>query len=76
MEKLQATEEETSDKEFENEDHPLITSDVGELLVIQRKLMVKRFIADQNKGNKSFILSVQLQAKCVSLSLMEKVAPM
>jgi len=41
MEEIQALEEETSEEEFEEEDHTLVTPNVGELLVIRRSLHAK-----------------------------------
>ena len=41
VEKIQALAEETSFAEFENEEHTLVTLDIGELLVIHRALHVK-----------------------------------
>jgi len=34
VEEIQAIEDETSDEEFENENHTLVTPDIGVLLVI------------------------------------------
>ena len=41
VEEIQALEEETSEEEFEEEGHTIVTPDVGELLVIQRVLHAK-----------------------------------
>jgi len=42
VEEIQAIKEATSEEEFKNEEHTLITSDVGEPLVIQRALHVQK----------------------------------
>jgi len=41
VEKIQAVEEETSEEEFEEEDHRAVTLDVGNLLVIWKSLHAK-----------------------------------
>jgi len=41
VEEIQALEEETSEEEFEEEDHTLVTPNFGQLLVIRRALHAK-----------------------------------
>jgi len=41
VEEIQALEEETSEEVFEEEDHTLVTPNIGELLVIQRAFHTK-----------------------------------
>jgi len=76
VEEIEVLEEETSEEEFEEKNHTIVTLDVGELLVIQRAPMPKRFPLDLLKGSKSSTLDVQFGAKCVSLSSMELDLPM
>jgi len=75
VEEIQALEEETSQEEFEEEDYTIVTPDVRELLVIRRVLHAKE-VPLLLKGTKSSTFDVPLKAKCVSLLLMEVVAPM
>ena len=48
VEEIQAIEDETSDEEFENENHTLKTLDVGELLVIREALHLKEACCEPN----------------------------
>ena len=76
MEEIQALEEETSEGEFEEENHTLVTPDVGEPLVISRAFHVKEIPVNLLKESKSSTLDVPLEAKCVSLLSIEVVVPM
>ena len=44
IKEIQALKEETSNETFEIEVHTLVTSDVGELLVIQRAFHIKKVL--------------------------------
>ena len=54
----------------------LVTLDVDGLLVIQRALHFKKFLVNQAKGSKFFILNALLEVRCVSSSLVGEVAQM
>ena len=68
--------QETSDEEFENEDHTLVTPDVSELLVIRRELHTKEAPHERNQWKTFSLLGVRWEAGCVSSLLIEGVAPM
>jgi len=75
VEEIQALKKKISDEEFENKDHTLVTLDVGELLVIQRAIHVKQVPLKPSQREKPSTLGVQLEARCVSSSLMKEVIP-
>jgi len=54
VEKIQAIREETSKEEFEEEEHTLVTPDVGKLLVIWRALHAKEVPLEPNQREQIF----------------------
>jgi len=58
VEEIQALDKETSEEEFDNEDHTLVTLDVGDLFVIQGAFYVKDFPLKPNQqgANISFMV--------------------
>jgi len=72
-EEIRDLEEEISDEEFEVEEHTLIISDVGELLVIRRTLHINEVPLEPSQIEQISILSAQLKTGCVSL--MEEIVP-
>ena len=54
MEEIQALKEETSEEEFEEEDHTIVTLDVGELLVIWRALYAKEVPLEPTQSKQIF----------------------
>ena len=63
MEEIQALEEETSEEEFEEEDHTLFTPDVGELLVIRRALHAKEVPLEPTQREQIFHTRCTIWAK-------------
>jgi len=64
VEEIKALKEETSDEEFEEDDHTLVTLSVSELF--EEHSMSKRLLVNQAKGIKFSILNVPLEARCVT----------
>jgi len=58
------------------EEHIVITLDVGDQLVIRRALYIKEVPVEPTKGRKSSTPNVQLKARCLTSSLMEVVTQM
>ena len=54
LEYIQSLEEQTSEEKFEEEDHTIVTPDVGELLVIRRPLHAKEVPFEPTQREKIF----------------------
>jgi len=77
VEDIQALEEETREEEFEEEDHTILTLDVGKLLVIRRSLHAKEVPLEPSQREQIFHTRCTIGGKRFVSSLsIEVVAPM
>jgi len=67
VEEIQTIQEEVTEEEFEEEDHTLITLNVGELLVIQSALPAKEVPLEPSQREKIFHTQCTIRGKVCEL---------
>ena len=67
VKEIQALEEETSEEEFDEEDHTTVTSDVGELLVIRKALHAKEVPLEPTQREQIFHTRCTIRGKVCEL---------